>query len=249
MRRTARSWSATRAAASALAWLALGCCGAGFAQQAAAPDHLGRGERLLGQGLWEPAVEAFAINPESARAHYGLGLALQECYDMRGAREAFRRAVALDGRLVTARNALGTLLANTGDPAAGVAEIRKALQVQPEGLGTRMNLGSALRTLGESERAVEQFDIVLDRLPRAVADFEEALAHDFEPLAVHGLGQALQRLAGQSRRARPPRAMTSAPPARRSSGPWRPRPGTLRRAKRWHSFSAGKATWMEPSAS
>ena len=192
MRRTARSWSATRAAASALAWLALGCCGAGFAQQAAAPDHLGRGERLLGQGSWEPAVEAFAkavaIDPESARAHYGLGLALQERYDLRGALEAFRRAVALDGRLVTARNALGTLVANTGDPAAGVAEIRKALQVQPEDLGTRMNLGSALRTLGESERAAEQFDIVLDRLPRAVADFEEALAHDFEPLAVYGLG-------------------------------------------------------------
>ena len=254
MRRTARSWSATRAAAPALAWLALGCCGAGFAQQAAAPDHVRRGERLLREELWEPAVEAFSkaveIDPQSARAHYGLGLALQERLDLRGALEAFRRAVALDGKLVTARNDLGTLLANTGDPAAGVAEFRKALEVQPENLGTRMNLGSALRTLGESERAAEQFDIVLDRLHRAnapdaggrqarvpaladayrmraqarvafdlegaVADFEAALAHDMEPLAVyHGLGQALKRLAGQARRAHGYRAPVSAPAADR----------------------------------
>ena len=76
-----------------------------------------------------------------------------------------------------------------------------------------LGLGSALRTLGESERAAEQFDIVLDRLPRAVADFEEALAHDFEPLAVYGLGQALQRLAGQSRRAQrlQPRSLMAQP--------------------------------------
>ena len=201
-----------------------------------------------------PASEAFAqavaIDPESARAHYGLGLALQERLDLRGALAAFRRAVALDGKLVTARNALGTLLANAGDPAAGVAEFRKALELQPENLGTRMNLGSALRTLGESERAAEQFDIVLDRLHRAnapdaggrqsrvpaladvyrmraqarvafdlegaVADFEAALAHDMEPLAVyHDLGQALKRLAGQARRAHGYRAPVSAPAADR----------------------------------
>ena len=250
MRRTARSWSATRAAVPALAWLALGCCSAGFAQQAAAPDHFRRGERLLGQGLWEPAIEAFSkaveSDPESARARYGLGLALQERDDVRGARAQFRRAIALDSKLVEARTALGVLLGNSGELQAALAELRKALEMQPEDLDLRARIGAALRALGENERAVEQFDIVLARLHRAgppgaggrqsrvpaitdvygmrararvafdlegaVADYEEALAHDPEPRALYyGLGQALKRLAGQARRARGHRPRVSAP--------------------------------------
>lgn len=104
----------------------------------AAPDRFRRGERLLRQGRREPAIAAFPkaveIDSESARARYGLGLAWQERYDHRGAFDEFRRAVASDGKLVAVRNALGTLLGNTGDPAAAVTEFCQTLEVQPEDL-------------------------------------------------------------------------------------------------------------------
>ena len=86
----------------------------------------------------EPVIAAFPkaleIDSESARARYGLDPAWQERYDHRGAFDEFRRVVASDGKLVAVRNALGTLLGNTGDPSAAVTEFCQTLEVQPDDL-------------------------------------------------------------------------------------------------------------------
>jgi len=79
-----------------------------------------------------PAFRAATeLAPESAEAHYALGLVLRETGDRTGAVAALRRSVALDPDVAKSQYALGTVLLEAGDAKAAIAPLERALALEP----------------------------------------------------------------------------------------------------------------------
>jgi len=112
---------------------------------------------LLRKGLHDKARDAFADAvaraPGDARAHYGLGLALEGLRDAAGAIAAYRWAVDLDPGFVDARCTLADALAQLGEHEAAIAE-----------------LGTLLALDRTNERAATNREV----LERALAEMREA---------------------------------------------------------------------------
>lgn len=89
---------------------------------------------------------ATALAPDSAEAHYGLGLVLRQEGDVRGALAAMQRSVAIDARVAKSQFALGTLLLESGDAQAALAPLRAALALEPGHAGAAASLRRALET-------------------------------------------------------------------------------------------------------
>ena len=217
--------AARRELATAVACLALGCLVAGFAQQAAAPDHFQRGEQLLRQGLWEPAIEAFSkaleIDPESARASFHLGLALRAAGRTDEGRAALADAVRRDPASERMRLHLGRALQSDGLWAESVAHFQEILKRNPASARARFGLGLALQERDDTRGALAQFRRAIDLdgklveartalgvllgnsgdLRAALAELRKALELQPEDLDVRArLGAALRAL-GENERA------------------------------------------------
>lgn len=121
--------------------------------------------------LFERAV---AFDPGYARAWTELGSA----YDLKAsylslhelterAIAAFRKALERNPRLTRARRELGINLIDSGRVEEGVAEVRRALELDPEDAGAHHSLGRAYFVgLGRFAEAAAQFDRALELNPR-----------------------------------------------------------------------------------
>ena len=211
--------------ATAIAGLALWCSVAALAQQAAAPDQFQRGERLLRQGLWEPAIEAFSKAlesvPDSARASFHLGLALRSAGRLDEGRAALAAAVRRDPASERMRLHLGRALQSDGLWTESVAHFAEILKRNPESARARLGLGLALQERDDTREALAQFRraIALDsklveartalgvllgnsgELPAALAELRKALEMQPEDLDLRArIGAALRAL-GENERA------------------------------------------------
>jgi Tfp pilus assembly protein PilF len=108
--------------------------------------------------LFERAV---AENPQDARAHFDLALALESLGEIAGAEEHYRRAVALQGDFAEALNNLGLLLRGQGKSGEAIGFLRGAVAANPGSDEGHMNLALALEENGE--------------LPAAEAEYRESL--------------------------------------------------------------------------
>jgi tetratricopeptide (TPR) repeat protein len=127
------------------------------------------GQRVLDFDLVEPAGRAGPVAhrpaaaverraeragaPSRAEEWYELACEL-EAADPAGARDAYRRALALDPGHADAHLNLGRLLHEAGDPAAAEEHYRAAVARRPEDATAAFNLGVALQDLGRPEEAV-----------------------------------------------------------------------------------------------
>ena len=80
------------------------------------------------------------------------------------AREAYRRAIALDSGHADALVNLGRLLHESGDAAGAEAHYRRALAARPEDATAAFDLGVALEDLGRTQDALNAYEsaVVLD---------------------------------------------------------------------------------------
>ena len=133
-----------------------------------AQDHLSKGMVLAENGDLNGAIveyrKALKINPDFAAAHNNLGLALVKLKDVDGAIAEFREAM----RVVTAGDAVGEAIVHfnlgiayraKGDTATAISEYNKAIELNPELIQARSNLGALLEEQGEpgrSDRAVSR---------------------------------------------------------------------------------------------
>jgi tetratricopeptide (TPR) repeat protein len=99
---------------------------------------------------------------ESARGHYLEALAIRPDYSI-------------------ARNGLGALLANSGDPAGAIRQYERALRSNPDYATAHFNLATQLSLLGRGDEAIAHFARAAALRP------EDARAHD-------GLGIELARV-------------------------------------------------------
>src|SRR2546425_10924423 len=99
----------------------------------------------------------------SAEEWFGWGCEL-EATSLEEAREAYRRALALDPRHADAHVNLGRLLHESGDAAGAESHYRRALEARPDHATAAFDLGVALEDLGRDREALEAYDraIALD---------------------------------------------------------------------------------------
>ena len=114
----------------------------------------------LFEGRLDEAAErlnrSFAIDPDLAKSHYFLGVALKEQGKYDEALTHMRRAAEQYPRDRVVRNAIGRVLFLKRDFSAAVAELEKVLAIDPEDLMAHYNLMLCYRGLGEKERADEE---------------------------------------------------------------------------------------------
>lgn len=155
----------------------------------AAAARYGLGQIAAAEDDFARAVEHFeaalAAQPEAGSVHHPLGIAYRQLGAMDKAREHLRRVgrgevqfvdpVVFAGASAATgagyHHTLGTEALQAGDRGRAVAEFRKALEMDPDLVGTRLSLARALAATGDAEAAAAQYEDALRREP------ESALAH------------------------------------------------------------------------
>ena len=97
------------------------------------------------------------------------GISAQQQNDLNGAIDYYRKALAIDPKLVEARANLGAALSAAGQFDAAIEEDQKALTSAPDKTAVRMNMGLAYYKKGEMEGAHAAFAEVHAARPQDVA--------------------------------------------------------------------------------
>jgi tetratricopeptide (TPR) repeat protein len=127
------------------------------------------------------AQETVTRFPDSALAHYHLGMQFNNFSRLDDAKQQLDIALAKDASLVEARVILGDVMFKMGKPDASVACFRKVLAIDPQLMDAQAGLGKAL--------------IQLKQYGEAAAAMEEATRIDPKPAALHlYLSQAYRAL-------------------------------------------------------
>jgi eukaryotic-like serine/threonine-protein kinase len=127
------------------------------------------------------AMQALDIDDSLAEAHTSLGLVKEHFeWDWAGAEKEFKRAIELNPNLATAHHWYGDYLTNMGRFDEGIAETKKAQELDPLSLIINTTMGWQFYVTGRNENAVEQLRKVLDIDPKfspARRILEEVYAH------------------------------------------------------------------------
>ncbi len=159
--------------------------------------------------LWTDTVARVPANP---RAHYNLGVALDQAGQAPEAIGQYRDAIRLKPTYVEAHNNLGNVLQRNGRLPEAVAEIGEAVRLEPANPRALYNLGNARFALGQGAAAIEAFRgalalrpdyaeahcnlgvalVALGRTGEALAEYQAAVAADPNyPVAQFDWGNAL----------------------------------------------------------
>src|SRR5437867_2721697 len=121
------------------------------------------------QGNYDAAIPEFRLAlrlmPDLARAHLGLGAALQGKGDLDGAIAEYRTVLGVHPDDPDAHNNLGTALQRKGDLEGAIAEYRTALGYRPDDVLSHFNLGTALSAKGQEKEAIAEYRTVIGRNP------------------------------------------------------------------------------------
>jgi tetratricopeptide (TPR) repeat protein/ADP-heptose:LPS heptosyltransferase len=160
-------------------------------------------------------LQALAIKPDFADAHYNFGNLLIRTKRWAEAEAAYRHAIAANPNLVDAHNNLGNLLHETHRLPEAEAAFRQALAIRPDLVMVHSNLGNLLQETDRLAEAEQEYLCALelqpdypdaynnlgnlyqkaDRLQDAEAAYRRALAQrpDYAD-ALYNLGNLLQKL-------------------------------------------------------
>jgi tetratricopeptide (TPR) repeat protein len=156
---------------------------------------------------------AVALRPDSAPAHYNLGLALKAKGRLDEAIAEHRKAIDLDDRFALAHSNLGNALWAKGLLDEAIAEYRKAIDLDDRFALAHYNLGNALQAKGRLGEAIAEYYKAIEidpkyapahnnlgnalkakgRLDEAIAEYYKAIEIDDKLAPAHSnLGLALQ---------------------------------------------------------
>jgi TolB-like protein/Tfp pilus assembly protein PilF len=161
------------------------------------------------------AKKALALDDSLAEAHTPLGLLLFYNRDFQGATKEFERAIALNANYATAHHwyGLGPLRC-LGDHDKAIAELKRALQLDPLSLVINADLGVALVTARRYDKAIAQLRKAIEmdpyfyyahynlgkalqlngQLEEAVTEYKKAAALNDDPLVLGLLAQGYAKL-------------------------------------------------------
>jgi Tfp pilus assembly protein PilF/Tol biopolymer transport system component len=124
------------------------------------------------QGLTDEAVEqyqtALALDPESASAHYNLGVSLARRGEYAPAERHIRTALGLEPTAQT-KAGLGFVMWKQGRVDAAIASLREAIEADPDYVPAYDQLGTILLEQGRLEEAASSYRALSRRRPSAAA--------------------------------------------------------------------------------
>ena len=116
-----------------------------------------RGERLVTANRLDEAAsianEALARRPESARAHYLLGVVHERRQQLDAAAAEYRAAIARAPKLAEAHDRLGFVLGTQGRTDEAIAEFERAIAIRPSFFDAQYHLGATLWWTKQLDRA------------------------------------------------------------------------------------------------
>ncbi len=136
--------------------------------------------------LWTDTV---GKQPDNPRAHYNLGVALDQARAVPDALLHYREAIRLKPGYVEAHNNLANDLQLSGRLAEALAEIQEAVRLKPDDAEARYNLGNALFASGRPAAAAASYGAALGLRP----DYAEAQTN--LGVALFALGQTADAIA------------------------------------------------------
>jgi eukaryotic-like serine/threonine-protein kinase len=114
----------------------------------------------------EAAWKALEIDDTLAEAHTSLALVkASQNWDLSGAEREFRRAIALNPDYAFAHLWYGWILANTGRVEESIAEVKRALELDPLSLTINYFLGNTYNFARQYDQAIEQYRKTLELDP------------------------------------------------------------------------------------
>jgi choline-sulfatase len=129
--------------------------------------HNGIGLLMTDLGRHAEAAASFEAaakaDPTNAEYWVNVGNARGASGDRIRAGAAYRRAAELNPRSADAANGLGVLLVQDRRPADAIPWFERALQVAPDLVQARLNLGIAYQEVGQRDRAAQAYREVLSR--------------------------------------------------------------------------------------
>ena len=174
------------------------------------PAYAGASPKDCGPPAEAAIQKALALDETSSDAHAALGSLRATCqFNLSAARPAYERALQLDPNDATAHHwfALDGLLP-FGESARGVAEMRRAVELDPLSLIINQTLGQALMRAGRLDEAIVQLRKTIEmdpafqnahhtlgqvfeqkgQIPEAMAEYQKATALGEDPLGLGLLG-------------------------------------------------------------
>ena len=152
---------------------------------------------------------------QSSKAYYALGRYHDGSQAWDKAIDAYRKAIAADGRNAEAHNALGVLLARSQRLAEAEASLRRAIALAPDSAHIHNNLGHLLMLGGHPQQAVGELTAAVKLDPQnlvAQANLREATSRS-ERLQVGSTEAAPRAAATAAVAAQTPAAAAEAPAA------------------------------------
>ena len=114
----------------------------------------------------EAALKALEIDDTLAEAHTSLALVkASQNWDLSGVEREFRRAIALNPDYAFAHLWYGWILANTGRVEESIAEVKRALELDPLSLTINYFLGNTYNFARQYDQAIEQYRKTLELDP------------------------------------------------------------------------------------
>jgi superkiller protein 3 len=111
----------------------------------------------------EAANRARDLDPLCAKPHYVFALLKWWRGDLTGAEAKCREALYLDAEYSEVREVLGMVLSDQGRGEEGIAELREAVRLDPEGFDAHFNLAWTLYENGHVDEALDEHQLALGR--------------------------------------------------------------------------------------
>ncbi len=135
---------------------------------------------------WRKAVQ---LDPDDAKAHFDLAVALTGNDQEREAVDEYRKACDLDPHQAGWFAHLAASLSQTGDLDGAVVNFRKSLTLDPSNAGVEANLGAALFENGQAQEGYEHMRKAVDMAP----DFADG--HNYLGTALAKMGRMEEAVA------------------------------------------------------
>lgn len=162
-----------------------------FQSQMEASEAVAQGDSALEAGKGAEAIgyyrEAIKQQPNNATFHFKLAVALNESGDGQGERKELEQAIAIDRRLPGPQNAMGVLLARTGDAGGAIEHFRAAVASAPNWVDAWINLGAELAEtshLSDARKAVDHA-LSLDPQNARARELSDQITRNSRAQAVH----------------------------------------------------------------
>jgi len=113
------------------------------------------------------ALRAVQLDDSLAEGHASLGMAKENQWDWKGAEHEYRRAIELNPNYATAHHWYSVFLFSEGSrPEEGLAEGKRASELDPLSLSINSDLGNLYRGTGRLEEAIQQYRKTLEIEPK-----------------------------------------------------------------------------------